>query len=91
MDGAGGRGGGDGRWRGIHVIKMLVKMSYKHQYKALTDLTFVHFNYFSEAGLFFYAASSVTGIDSLICLCLLKVILFILMHKYGPLNVSLAL
>lgn len=34
----------------IHITETTVKMSCKHQYKALTELTFVHFNYFSEAG-----------------------------------------
>lgn len=63
------------------------KVLCKHQYKDITDLTFVCLNYFSKVcGEF-----SVAGIDSLIWFCLLKVISFIPMHKYGPLNVSLAL
>lgn len=64
----------------LHITKTLVKMSRKHQHKALTELTFLHFNHFQRLDCF-YAASTVTGIDSLIGLCLLKVILFILMHK----------
>lgn len=72
---------------GEYTLYKTAKVLCKHQYKDITDLTFVCLNYFSKVcGEF-----SVAGIDSLIWFCLLKVISFIPMHKYGPLNVSLAL